>query len=761
MSLDEYIDNFYFSHLEDYAKKFQPRNQFLTFANLNAEQRLVQVTIEIKLSDVMTIKDKVDWDLNDEKKNPQIFSEILIENLSPLIKDEKDKMRNIKSITNQIYHQLISHICECNKFPKFKVFPSHSLNEDLCDKCGTVKRNDIQCVNCMYRFERTTLKSTIPNIIPEMNEDANLTDRQRTLHLRQKNISIDNNNNSEFIREMQNAMSREKKICKKCGEVNDKLTSTCKNCSYRFPIISCYNIYDNSSCYCVHFWDKLNKNHIIQQLKTFSSFYAKEDFSSLKYLYERTKEIISVNYKEILTEEAFDELIAFVERIYSLFANPSATSQKAFDSAYFAKHNKPRPYINMLNYNDLENKEGWLPENDVNYKTTTTKIKQKVYDNIAKNTMINNDDIDDDINCGSNDNLTKRKRGRPKKIEIFRENSKAQNGAGDSNEPFIVLCDRVNLFKNDIIIEDDLLHYDFCGRCFEEGKLICCETCSAAYHFECLGYDKFPRGKFKCYFCKVVKLGIANSHCVTQYHIDLIAKLVEVNTECDSWILKAEHLLDVLKEHQCACFFRDPVPKEVEGYSDVVKEQRDFSLVEIKLTHWEYKTVNQFLDDLKLVWGNIKMFFKPKSFFWRQADILELFVSHLIRNEGLFERYDLNKEISDEEIKKVIEYKKVEKRKKEIENNKKNNKKATEAKLKGKKKTLHIKKTKEKKENDDEESEEDEDEDSKEENDKSNMINDSSSEKNSDYTNNKEKTKKEEIKSDKKEDKTNENKNDI
>ena len=27
----------------------------------------------------------------------------------------------------------------------------------------------------------------------------------------------------------------------------------------------------------------------------------------------------------------------------------------------------------MLNYNDLENKEGWLPENDVNYKTTTTK----------------------------------------------------------------------------------------------------------------------------------------------------------------------------------------------------------------------------------------------------------------------------------------------------------------------------------------------------------------------------------------------------
>jgi hypothetical protein len=34
------------------------------------------------------------------------------------------------------------------------------------------------------------------------------------------------------------------------------------------------------------------------------------------------------------------------------------------------------------------------------------------------------------------------------------------------------------------------MHYDFCGKCKEPGKLICCETCSSAYHFECLGYEK-------------------------------------------------------------------------------------------------------------------------------------------------------------------------------------------------------------------------------------------------------------------------------
>lgn len=34
------------------------------------------------------------------------------------------------------------------------------------------------------------------------------------------------------------------------------------------------------------------------------------------------------------------------------------------------------------------------------------------------------------------------------------------------------------------------MHYDFCGKCQDPGKLICCETCSSAYHFECLGYEK-------------------------------------------------------------------------------------------------------------------------------------------------------------------------------------------------------------------------------------------------------------------------------
>ena len=50
---------------------------------------------------------------------------------------------------------------------------------------------------------------------------------------------------------------------------------------------------------------------------------------------------------------------------------------------------------------------------------------------------------------------------------------------------------------------------EICGMCKESGiRLISCETCPVSYHSTCLGYDKAPRGKWKCYFCKIVKYGI-------------------------------------------------------------------------------------------------------------------------------------------------------------------------------------------------------------------------------------------------------------
>lgn len=742
MSFDNYINQFYISHLDALTERKRIKFEYLNFSNLLPDQKTVQITLTIKISDTLIIKDKIDWDLNDDKKSVEKYSDILINHISPVINNEKLIKQNKRNITNQIYEQIITHLEKVNKIPKFEIIPKQSdingLNE-LCRKCGTIQFNDIYCVNCYFMFDhKNTLtnpnttntfnsgntSSTIPSLHPITNiassnpatsinvnapsnpnnamitndDNANLTERQRILQLRQKNINIDSfpGNSSHFNNSLSssNILSQNmqgeyyynindsniKKTCKKCGEVNDKANRSCKNCNYKFPIISCYNIYNNNFNYCVHFWDKMNKNHIIQQLKPFTSLFKEEDFSSLKYLYARTKEIIYQNYKDTLREEAYDELISFIDKIYNSFSRPSATSQKAFDTAYRAKYNKERPYniANMISYNNLpaHMRVGFIPEIDVNinYKLPQYKRKQKVYDNIAKNNIMNLDDFyDDDINTNTNgDAFAKRKRGRPKKIEIFRDNKKPNQFGSEENEQQIILANRDMLLKNDIIIDDDLLHYDFCGKCYDAGKLICCETCSSAFHFECLGYDKFPRGKFKCYFCKIVKLGVEHSQCVTQKHIDLVNRLIQINPEFDSWFYKAEQLLEILKEHQCSCFFKEPIPKDIESFYAKIKEPRDLSLIEIKLKHWEYKTLKEFLKELRLIWDNIKEYYPPKSFFWRQADILEMLVNHLIKDEKVFDRFDIEKEIEESDITEYKRFKEKEKERKEKENEEKN-----------------------------------------------------------------------------------------
>jgi len=70
---------------------------------------------------------------------------------------------------------------------------------------------------------------------------------------------------------------------------------------------------------------------------------------------------------------------------------------------------------------------------------------------------------------------------------------------------------------------------DECGFCKETGKLICCDDCPAAFHFECLGYQsqkQCPRGKWKCYFCKVSKHGISFTQRMTPNEKALCADLM-------------------------------------------------------------------------------------------------------------------------------------------------------------------------------------------------------------------------------------------
>ena len=229
--------------------------------------------------------------------------------------------------------------------------------------------------------------------------------------------------------------------------------------------------------------------------------------------------------------------------------------------------------------------------------------------------------------------------------------------------------------RTDIKMDNDLLHFDFCGKCeLETGKLICCETCSSAYHFYCIGYEKIPRGKFKCYFCKIVKNGRKDAISVSTNQIKLIDNLFKIE-KIDKWFVIAQKLIFVVNQHQCSSFFKDEFPKEIKEYYDKIKEPKDLKLIEIKLKNFEYKNLDMFLKDLNDVWKNIKFWYNDsKSFFWRAADSMEIFINALVNNEKLFERFDRFEELKEEEIREYKEFVKKEKEKKiRMEENNNNN----------------------------------------------------------------------------------------
>ena len=700
LSLDEYINFKNKEKLQDFLKnqnEFQNSINFnsIDLSNLTPEQKIIQIKLTYKISEYLIIKDKIDWDLVIRKKSIEKYIDLFLKKLSPFIEKPELIEENRKSLTRQFFEQIIEQLIKINKFPKFHVIEKKSeLNgiNELCPKCHTMKINQDMCVNCFYKYKsdknsdknnnlnlkdenKKKLNINNNNKIAEDNNKINiLNERQRILSLRQKSINIEEGNGDE-------------KLCKKCNEINEKINIYCTKCGSKFPIVTCIDSKNiNSSAnnddetnlintqinnnYCIYFFEKIYKNHIISQLKDFGDYFNPEDFSSLKFLYSRTKEIIRKHYQDIITLDAYEELMNYLDSIYTLYSKPSPTSFKIFNKAYEVKYHKERPLTNELNFNDLSDdiREGWLPENDVNTKYMKQNVPNKnvkIYDNIIRNNNLSEDDdeIVETMMIGGgiinpkkieeieNDNLlSRRKRGRPKKIEIFKDEAKYLNKENNSVE--IIPSERNKLFIQDLISENEFLHYDFCGECGGLGKLICCETCPTAYHYECVGYDKFPRGKYKCYFCKVAKLGVSQAVTVTQKHIDLVQTLFEYDVKCDYWFVVARNLINVLKVHQCSSFFKEPVPEELVDYYKVVKEPRDLSLIEIKLNNWEYKTLHKFLDDLEYVWKDIKMYFKSNSFFWKNADVLEIFVDHLIKEEKIFERFESTKyeEITQDQI---------------------------------------------------------------------------------------------------------------
>ena len=79
-----------------------------------------------------------------------------------------------------------------------------------------------------------------------------------------------------------------------------------------------------------------------------------------------------------------------------------------------------------------------------------------------------------------------------------------------------------------------------CGICGDsQGRVMSCDDCPAAFHNECLGYVKqCPRGKWKCYFCKVTRHGIPGNVARMAPNESPVCDIL-ADKRCPSWEVKA------------------------------------------------------------------------------------------------------------------------------------------------------------------------------------------------------------------------------
>jgi len=354
---DKYAEE-HFNLKYPYLHKEQT-TKIYNFNKLPSDKKIVFVKFDLTFNEKLTIIERIDWDLSDEKKSPKKFAELFVDNLSDLI--DRDLISyNKKRISKQIYTQILEHFEKNIIFTKFKVSKkdnelstntsqnnvnllqntiSQSLNNSFfCNTCNIYLHNSDICFNCNGIGEKKSEKIIFQSFNPSTNSNNNpinnnnnsnnintqeeiqrQTERQKILEAKQKNQNL-----TESVAVSYTNDGKEKKICKKCGEVNTRCAAECRDCKHKFPLVTHFDI-NVDQTYSVHFWDKISKNTTIQQLKNFADHFMLEDFSSLKYLYEKVKSIIKLEYEEILTDEAINDVHNWLEKAYFSLSNPTIT----------------------------------------------------------------------------------------------------------------------------------------------------------------------------------------------------------------------------------------------------------------------------------------------------------------------------------------------------------------------------------------------------------------------------------------------------
>ncbi|XP_059367521.1 transcription intermediary factor 1-alpha-like isoform X2 [Carassius carassius] len=157
---------------------------------------------------------------------------------------------------------------------------------------------------------------------------------------------------------------------------------------------------------------------------------------------------------------------------------------------------------------------------------------------------------------------------------------------------------------------------DWCAVCQNGGELLCCDKCPKVFHLSCHipTLTASPSGEWYCTFCRDL------TSPEMEYNVSASCESNNVKQDPDSEAFtpvdkrKCERLLLRLYSNELSTDFQEPVtPSSMPEYSEIIKTPMDLSVIRSKLEDSNYKSTEDFVEDVRLIFKNCATFHKEDT----------------------------------------------------------------------------------------------------------------------------------------------------
>ena len=526
-----------------------PRQQ-PNYHKLNIERMIVPIVLCVKVRPNLVIRDRFDWDLSKQYRSPYIFARGLRERLNLTEQEEQN-------ISNSIFEQLIEHIERYTiqtrtRIPK--ILEEHAASNLTCLQCNSILYSNDICRACGISLEK--LRQKYGNL-SGLNQDSKaIEDDSHTQRQTERQKTLESSR-----RRLEPIIGVNRKNCKKCGEYNHTLSIECRQCAK--PLTSSIKKPKNiNETLAFHLWKILNRDSSFAQMVFASDSLKEDDFLSVSRLFNKIKQVIQESESAfLLTGPKASEILINVTYNYERILTGCTIDQIANPS----HPNKPDTEIRELDLTSIHTSAPVSEPTSYIQMASNQDYKQKIY----------------------RPEMQSRRRGRPRKYPI-------PEPARDSSE--VVEEEGEAKFKED---RDQSMNE--CGVCGEPGKLICCEACPSVYHLSCLSLKTTPKGKWMCFFCRVVRDGLESA--LTEENT-ITQSMNELRIPVSGLKNQGLQILNILLLNPCS------LGLELEG---VEIKPADLNTVKELVNEGHYQTLEEVDADVRAIFKAVSKVYKKKN----------------------------------------------------------------------------------------------------------------------------------------------------